>query len=184
MVQAPAKWTPDLATRREALRGCELFSPLTPAELEVVLARATIRRFDRGETIMRPSDPASGMMVILQGRVRISIIYAEGQETSLGVLGPGEVVGEIALLDGSGRSTDVTAVEDVVLLLIQRSDFLPLLENSASLCLRSMQVLCGRLRDTNRSLQEMATFGLAARLGCLLLRLANNYGTRRITNCA
>ncbi len=179
MTRAPAKWTPDLASRREALRGCALFSRVTPAELETVLARATLRRFDRGHTIMRRSDPAPGMFIILHGRVRISITSAEGQETSLGVLGPGDVVGEMALLDGGERSADVTATEDVILLMIQRSDFLPLLENSASLCLRLMQVLCGRLRDANRSVQEIATLSLPARLGRLLLRLADSYGSRK-----
>ena len=178
MTRMPARWTPDQAARREALRGCSLFSRLSPAELETVLSHATIRRFARGETIMRRSDPATGMAVILQGRLRISITSAEGEETSLSLLGEGEVVGEIALLDGGTRSTDVTAIEDAVLLMIQRSDFLPLLEGSSDLCLRLMQVLCARLRDANRSVQEIATLGLSERLGRVLLRLAGTYGSR------
>jgi CRP-like cAMP-binding protein len=169
-------WTPDLSVRREALRGCALFGPLTPAELETVLARAAIRRCARGGTIMRRGDPASGMVVILQGRVRVSVTSADGAETSLGMLGPGDVVGEMALLDGGERSADVSATEDCVLLTIQRGDFLPLLESSAGLCLRLMQVLCARLRETNRSVEEIATLSLSARLGRLLLRLARSYG--------
>ena len=167
-----------LSRRREALRGCPLFRPLTAAELEAVLTRAVMRRVMPGDVILRCGDPASGMMVILHGRIRVSITAAEGHEISLAVLGPGEVVGEIALLDGGERSTDVTAIDEGVLLTIQRSDFLPLLQESASLCLRLMQVLCGRLREANRSLEELATLSLRARLGRLLLRLAANYGTR------
>ena len=60
---------------------------------------------------------------------------------------------------------------------IQRGDFLPLLENSAGSCLRLMQLLCTRLRETHRSVEEIATLSLSARLGRLLLRLARSYGS-------
>ncbi|HEY6431917.1 MAG TPA: Crp/Fnr family transcriptional regulator [Acetobacteraceae bacterium] len=179
MSDPPRRWSVDLSARREALRGCALFRSLTADEIEAVLARAALQRFARNDTIMRRGDPATGMVVILQGRVRISITSAEGQETSLGVLGKGEVVGEMALLDGGERSADVTALDDGVLLLIQRGDFLPLLQASAGLCLRLMHVLCDRLRDTNRAVEEIATLALSERLGRLLLRLANSYGSRR-----
>ncbi len=170
-------WISDFPARREALRGCALFRPLNSAELEAVLARAVIQRFERGATIMRRGDPASSMVLILQGRLRISVTSADGAETSLGILGAGNVVGEMALLDGGERSADVLAAEDSVLMTIQRGDFLPLLENSAGLCLRLMQVLCERLRETSRSMEEIATLNLSARLGRLLLRLARSYGS-------
>ena len=168
----------DLPTRREALRACPLFRSLTAAELEAVLVRAVIRRLTPGEVVLRCGDCASGMIVILQGRMRVSITTAEGQEISLTVLGPGDVVGEIALLDSGERSADVTTIDEGVTLTIQRDDFLPLLQDSASLCLRLIQVLCNRLRAANRSLEELATLSLSARLGRLLIRLAAHYGTR------
>jgi CRP-like cAMP-binding protein len=149
---------------------------LSDAELETLAMRATITRCDRGDTLLRRGDPATGMMVILQGRVRISITSADGREVSLGMLGPGNVVGEMALLDGGERSADVIATEDCVLLLIARSDFLPLLEGSPSLCLKMLEVLCSRLRDVNRSMEEIATLSLPERLGRILLRLARTCG--------
>ncbi len=178
-MSAPARnGAPDLSVRREALRGCSLFGSLTPADLDAVLARAVLKRFTRGDVIMRRGDAAPGMTVILQGRMRIGVTSIEGQETSLGVLGAGDVVGEMALLDGGERSTDVTAVEDGVMLLIQRGDFLPLMERNARLCLGLMHVLCVRLRSANRSVEELATLRLSVRLGRLLLRLAESYGKR------
>jgi CRP/FNR family cyclic AMP-dependent transcriptional regulator len=173
-------WNPTPAMRREALRGCALFRRLTDAELEAVLVRATVRRVRRGDMIMHRGDPATGMAMILQGHVRISVTSTEGRETSLAMLGAGDVVGELALLDGGERSADVAATEDCVLLTINRSDFVPLLESNARLCLRLMAVLCTRLRETNRSVEEIATLSLAARLGHTLLRLANSHG--RIAN--
>lgn len=172
------KWTPDLSVRREALSRCSLFGSLTPADVDAVLARAVLKRFTCGDVIMRRGDPAPGMTVILQGRVRVGVTSIEGQEISLGVLGPGDVVGEMALLDGGERSTDVTPVEEGVMLLIQRSDFLPLMERNARLSLALMHVLCVRLRSAKRSLEELATLRLSVRLGRLLLRLAESYGER------
>ncbi len=170
------KWTPSRAARREALRGCALFRALTDAELEAVLARSTIRRIRQGHTLMHRGDPATGMVVILHGHIRISVTSSEGREISLGILRTGDVVGEMALLDGGERSADAVAMEDSVLLAISRSDFLPLLEGNPGLCLRLMSVLCARLRDANRSVEEISTLSLAARLGYTLLRLTNARG--------
>lgn len=171
--------SPGIDARREALRGSPLFRSLTPEELDAVLARAVIQRFARGAVILRQGDPAASMMVVVQGRVRLSVAGAEGHEMSLGVLGPGEVVGEMALLDGGERSSTVTGVDEGVLLVIPRSDFMPLLQASPSLCIRLMQVLCARLRRANLTMEEIATLDTAARLARLLLRLAESYGTRR-----
>jgi CRP/FNR family transcriptional regulator, cyclic AMP receptor protein len=85
----------------------------------------------------------------------------------------------MALLDGGDRSSHVTAVEEGVMLLIQRGDFLSLLENNAGLCLRLMHVLCDRLRGANRSVEEIAPLSLSARLGRLLLRLSHEPSTPR-----
>ncbi len=169
---------PGLASRREALRGAAIFRVLTEAELDAVLARAVNRRFDRGEVILRRGDPGNSMMVVLQGQVRLAIESAEGQEVTIGVLGPGEVLGEMALLDGGTRSADAIGAGDGVLMVIPRDDFVPMLEHSAGLCLRLMQVLCARLRLANATAEEMATLSVAGRLGRVLLRLAENYGTK------
>jgi CRP-like cAMP-binding protein len=164
--------THDLSVRREALRGCPLFHSLTSGELDAILDRSALRGFSRNDVVMRRGDPGTGMVVILQGRMRVSVTSPDGKEISVNVLGPGDTVGEMALLDDAERSADVTAIDDGVLLDIQRRDFLPLLESSPSLCLRLMQSLSARLRDANRSLEEFATLSLAGRLGRLLLRLA------------
>lgn len=168
--------------RREALRGCALFRSLTSGELDSILDRSALRRFSRNDVVMRRGDHGTGMVVILQGRMRVSITSPDGREISVSVLGPGDTVGEMALLDAAERSADVTAIQDGVLLDIQRRDFLPLLEASPSLCIRLMQSLSARLRDANRSLEELATLSLSARLGRLLLRLAGGHrGTQELS---
>lgn len=73
---------------------------------------------------------------------------------------------------------DITTIVDGLLWTIRRGGILPLLQDSASLCLRPMLNLCERLCEANRSLQEVATFRLSARLGSLLMRLTANCGGR------
>ncbi|MBN9509058.1 MAG: Crp/Fnr family transcriptional regulator [Alphaproteobacteria bacterium] len=166
----------EIEARRAALRASTLFAVLQPAELDAVLAQASIRRASRHEVLLRRGDASTGALVIVAGRVRIGLMSEEGGEVTLGVLGPGEVVGEMALLDGKEVSADATALEDCVLLAIERTRFLRLLHDSSDLCLRLMTVLCGRLRASNAALEELALLDLPARLGRLLQRLARDYG--------
>ena len=79
----------------------QIFQSLQPAELDAVLARATPRRIARGEIIRRQGDPGTGMVIIVSGRVRISLVSEDGREVTLTMLGPGEVLGEMTLLDGA-----------------------------------------------------------------------------------
>lgn len=167
----------DAEMRREALRRSRLFQELQPAELDQVLAHAAIRRFTRGVTVLRKGDPGSSVLVILHGRLRVTSTAEDGKEVMLGVLGAGDVLGEMSLLDGRERSADAIALEDCVLLIVERSHFLRLLKSSPDLCLRLMAVLCDRLRRANLALEDIALLDLPTRLGRLLLRLSQDYGT-------
>jgi CRP-like cAMP-binding protein len=168
--------TMDAAARRAALARSQLFQSLQPAELDAVLARAIVRRVSRGEMILHRGDANAGMVVIVTGRVRISVISEDGKEVTLTVLGPGEVLGEMSLLDGQECSADATAQEDCVLLAIERGQFMRLLRANSDLCLHLMAILTRRLRRANASLEDMALLDLPTRLARLLARLAGECG--------
>jgi CRP-like cAMP-binding protein len=166
----------DAPARRQALTRTQIFQSLEPTEIDAVLARAMVRRIVRGEVIRRRGDPGSGMVVIVSGRVRISLVSEDGREVTLTMLGPGEVLGEMTLLDGSECSADATAQEDCVLLMIERTQFLRLLRSNSDLCLHLLAVLFQRLRRASSALEDMALLDLPTRLGRLLLRLSGDYG--------
>ncbi len=168
--------TMDPAARRAALARTELFQSLQPADLDAVLTRAAIRRVARNDVILRRGDDNATMVVIVSGRVRISITSEEGKEATLAILGPGEVLGDMSLLDGEPVSADVTAQEDCALLVIERGQFLRLLRANSELCLHLIAVLTRRLRRSNTTFEDMALLDLPARLGRLLGRLASQYG--------
>ena len=162
--------------KRAALLSSPLFSAMKPGELDEILKFASERRVRRGQTVFQRGDNASSMMVVLRGRIRISTVSAEGKEVTLNVISPGEITGEMALLDGEPRSADGSAVEDTLLLVIERRHFLPFVRQNEDLFLRLLAVLCTRIRRTSMTLEEIALFDLPARLARVLLKLGQDYG--------
>jgi len=159
-----------------ALQASPLFQAMTSEELDEVLKLATERVWPRGRMIFQKGDAGSSMMAVLRGRVRISAVSADGREVTLNTINPGEIFGEIALLDGKPRSADATAVEETTLLVLERKHFLPFLRQNEDLYLRLLAVLCDRLRRTSLALEGVALFDLPARLARLLLSLAEDHG--------
>ncbi len=166
----------DAAARRAVLARSPLFQAMQPAEMEAVVAQATVKRVPRGAVLLRRGAESPGAFVVMQGQVRIATTAEDGREVTLGVLGPGDVIGEMSLIDGEPVSADATALDACVLMAIERGRFLRQLRTSPDLCLRLMAVLTRRLRRSNAALEEMALLPLPVRLGRVLLRLAKDYG--------
>ena len=162
--------------KRMALLASPLFAAMRAEELDEILKFASERRVARGQMILQRGDPGSSMMAVLRGRVRISSVSGEGKELTLNVINPGEIFGEIALLDGEPRSADAFAIDDTTLLVVERRHFLPFLRRNEDLFLRLLSVLCGRLRRTSIALEEIALFDLPVRLARVLLKLGADYG--------
>src|SRR5262245_58059468 len=92
-----------------ALARLELFARASEADLDAVMALAVERRYADGETIFSRGDPGEGMLVVLQGRIRLSIVSTEGRELILREAEAGDVIGEIAVIDGGRRTADAVA---------------------------------------------------------------------------
>ena len=166
-----AKPQRDLAARRAALVTVPLFKALSATEIDQILGHTALQRRPRGAQILRKGEPGGSMIVILQGTVRVSALGVDGREVSYAVLGAGEILGEISLLDGAERSADVSAIEDCVLLIVERAGFLALIRKNPELCLKLMGELCRRLRRTNLAVESLALLDLPGRISKLLLGL-------------
>jgi CRP-like cAMP-binding protein len=162
--------------KREALMASPLFQAMKPGELDEIIKLASEKQWPRGATIFQKGDEGSSLMAVLRGRVRVSAVSSDGREITLNVISPGEIFGEIALLDGKPRSADASAIEETTLLVLERRQFLPFLRQNDDLYLRLLAVLCDRLRRTSLALEGIALFDLPARLARLLLKLAEDYG--------
>lgn len=152
-----------------ALRGSFLFPLLDAAERARFIAAARPRSWPAGAAIFVVDDPGSSMMLVRSGTVRISYPTPDGHSFLLADLGPGDVFGEIAMLDGGHRSADATAVTDCTLLVFERREFMPLLEGNWRLAEAVLKVVCERLRKADAHIADLAFADLPSRLAKALI---------------
>lgn len=172
----PIMTTASLDLKRSLLRDHFLFREFSPAELDELLTYARIERFRAHETVLLKGSPGTGMMAVIKGEIRISGPGADGREVIFNMLGPGDIFGEVALLDGGERSADATAVTETEVLVIERRNFLPFLERHPPVATKLLIALCAKLRRTTEQVEDLALLDLPARLAKKLLSLARAHG--------
>ena len=160
---------------RSALRNASFLGGLPEPLLEQLAARAHITRYPKGETIYRRGDAGDTMMVILSGRVKITNVSAEAREVILNFLGPGDVNGEIAVLDGRERTANAVALDDTQALVLYRRDLLPVLTADPGSMLEIISILCDKIRATSQIIED-SSLQMQGRTASALLRLANQHG--------
>ena len=154
---------PDLLSRTD------LFQDQPADVLAAVGAAMQEMRRGAGAQIFSRGDPGDSLFLILAGRVRISILTPDGRELSFSHAVAGDIVGEIAVLDGSTRSANATALSDVVALRLSAHDFNRLVDQHRSLARAAIRLLCRRLRELSDHLEDIALLPLSARLARFFL---------------
>jgi len=153
------------------LQRLALFASFGETALDALAKAGSTKVFPARKVLFHEGDPGGSMAVILSGQVKVSAFSAGGKECVLSFVGPGEVLGEITLLDGGPRTATCTALEDTRVFLLARKDFLPVLEHNPAAALHIIDVLCGRLRDTSRMVEDAAFLAAGPRLARAILRL-------------
>jgi CRP-like cAMP-binding protein len=148
---------------RKILSQSVLFSQLEPEELDRLAQSAKPKQADAKDVIFYQGDPGSQMFAITTGGVRV-VLSQDGKEIILGTLGPGDIFGEIALLDGRQRAATVTAVELSEFLVIERHDFVPVVEKYPQVAIKLLATVTGRLRMTNELIEDTLFLNLPSRL--------------------
>jgi CRP-like cAMP-binding protein len=150
-----------------------LFGALDPEARAELAGRAHTRSLEAGEPIFHVGDPGHSMMLILTGSVRVSVPGPKGKAVILADLSAGDLLGEVALLDGKERSADASALTRSEFLVIERRDVVAFLEKRPDVCLKLLELLCARLRKSDQRMIDIAFFDLSSRLAkVLLLRTA------------
>jgi len=169
----PADTTID---KRALLANHPLFGQLAPEELERLVAYMRLVRQPARTVLFRKGDPGTHMVVVVRGRLKVCTHSEDGKELVLNLISAGEVVGEIALLDGSDRTADAVTLTDSDLLILERRDFIPFLQRHPDACMRLFAVLCARLRKTSELLEEALFLEGSSRLAKRLVHLAEVFG--------
>lgn len=95
---------------RALFAGHFLLGRMTATELDQLLSFARRRRYRASEAVFRKGDPGDSLIGIVHGHIKISTLSERGKEMILNILSPGDVFGEIALIDGRARTADATAM--------------------------------------------------------------------------
>jgi CRP/FNR family transcriptional regulator, cyclic AMP receptor protein len=160
--------------RQELLRRHPLFSGLPAGIIERLSSYAVMKDVKRGITVFAKGDVGNSLFAVCEGTVKITSPSAEGKDAVFNLVNQGGIFGEIALLDGRPRTANAIAATDCHLMVIDRRDFLPLLQSHPELAVKIIEVLCARLRHTSEQVEDVIFLDLPGRLAKALLRLIEN----------
>lgn len=153
-----------------------LFDGLDAEDLTRLAGIARESSLSSGATLFDQGDESDGLYVIVEGIFRIFLTADDTREATINLLEDGEIIGEIALLDGLPRSAGAAALTDARLIFIPRGPFLKLLDESKKLAGQIILTLCERLRAANAQVDQAIFHDLRHRLIVLLRQLAIIHG--------
>ena len=163
------------SSKLAVLRGHQIFCDLDANAFEQLCRYAKHATLKRGATIFSKGDPGNSLIAVISGTVKISISSPDGRSAILNLIGPGEIVGEVAVLDGQARTADATANTNCEILVIDRREFLPFLQSQPALAMKFIELLCTRLRWTSDQVEQVILQDLPGRLASALIRLTERH---------
>jgi len=158
------------------LQRVSIFGSLADHELDDLLAATTTRRLATGEELFRKGDPGNQLYGVLEGRLKVTASGTDGREVVFGYQGPGDVIGEIALIDQHPRSASAIAMEPTQLLTLHRRDLVPFLERHPKVAIQLAAALAAKLRRLSEHTEDALFLTLPSRMAKKLLSLAERYG--------
>jgi CRP/FNR family cyclic AMP-dependent transcriptional regulator len=164
-----------MSSKMLVLRKQPIFSDLDPEALDQLCRYAKHTTLKRGTTIVSKGDPGNSLIVVVSGTIKISVSSPDGRNAILNLIGPGEIFGEVAVLDGQARTADAIANSNCEIYVIDRRDFIPFVRSQPALAMKFIELLCTRLRWTSDQVEEVILQNLPGRLASALLRLTEKH---------
>lgn len=158
------------------LKCVQLFAELDSEQLNEIGNRLRMRSFAPGVTLFHQDMPGSSLYLIEKGSVRVFILGRTGIEITLDVLGPGDVFGELALLDNKHHSATALTLEPCVVWLMARPDMEEFLKRYPAMTRALYRVLVERVRASTHLIEALAFQDVQGRLAYRLLFLAEHHG--------
>jgi CRP-like cAMP-binding protein len=150
----------------------ELLTHVPDALHTQVVQRLRIIRAAKGRTLLEKGSTSAEVFFVLEGRAEVVLYSASGREVCVHTIGPGDMFGEIAILDGGARSASVVAASELRVAAMRAADFLKCIECSPAAGLWLSRALALSVRRLTEKVFELSALNVQARIHCELLRLA------------
>ncbi len=148
-----------------------LFESLSEDDLASITRLVRRRQFASNQQVFARGDPAEELLVVALGRFRISVIAPDGRELAFRTVGPGEIIGEIAVLDEGVRTANMTATAPGEVFALGKASLARLISERPTFARSVIRFLCERLRSTTEQLESIALYRVEARTARFLLSL-------------
>jgi CRP/FNR family cyclic AMP-dependent transcriptional regulator len=136
----------------------------------------TTRQFRRGATLLYQGVNSDRVLVLLSGRVKVSYLTEDGKEAIFAFFAHGELLGELAAIDGGPYSATVTALDPVEALVMPATEFRRLLRAHPGVAMAVLATVTRRLRYADRQRVDFAAFDTLGRVARGLIELADRFG--------
>jgi CRP/FNR family transcriptional regulator len=167
----PTKTTPKGRATLELLRRVPLFSDLSEHDLAQVAGVAIPRSFPKGARVFHEGDRSDVCYIVRSGEVRVTREHSDGRVIALATAGPGELFGELAMLDGQARSASVETLDDTELLALPARDMRRLLTEHPEITVKLVVALARRVRETNERVARQSFQTVPSRVAGVLSRV-------------
>ncbi len=162
----------------DALADTELMRGITRAELECIAARWIYKTIPTGTRLFSAQQASDGVYVIVRGTIKLHVEQLDGRDVFIDIAGAGDVVGEMSILENTGRSATARALEETDVLWLDCAGFQELLTTMPRIAQNLTRILSARLRAANERIQAFARLDVKLRVVRQLLIFADKYGTR------
>lgn len=158
------------------LKKVSLFQDLAEEQLQLVYNLVALRNYGSGDLIFTQGEPGDALFFVINGRVKIIVMAADGREKIIKVMEPCHVFGEVVLFDNGPYPATAQAMDACQVGILRNEDLYMLLRAHSDLAISLLQLLAKRLKMTQRQLQDLALKDVYTRVAQLLLELAETEG--------
>ncbi|OFL66292.1 MULTISPECIES: Crp/Fnr family transcriptional regulator [unclassified Brevibacterium] len=160
----------------EVVRSAALFAGLDDEATNALVKYMKPRSLRRTAVLFHEGDSGDELYIVSSGKLKVGRESEDGRESLLSVVGPGEIIGELALFDPGPRSSTVTAVSQTELLSLKHDDLIAWLEDRPQAAMNLLRALAQRLRRTNETVGDLVFSDVPGRVAKALLDLNRRFG--------
>jgi CRP/FNR family transcriptional regulator len=155
----------------ELLQRVPLFTELSGSELDRIASVAVPRSYPKGVRVFHEGDSSDACYIVRRGDLRVTREHSDGRAIALATLGPGDIFGELAMLDGGTRSASVETLTDSELLALPASDVRRVIADHGDIAAKLIIAITRRLRETNERVARQSFQTVPSRVAGVLAQL-------------